>query len=1349
MSNPEAQGLKGNPKRQATPALRGYAYQAWQSALTWVSLRGDEVLFLEGAEDLDVIVEGEATTVQVKDTNRSGTVTLNHQDVLKSIIHYWEHQANNPQLLISFHFLTTSKRGREQGDPFGEINGLDYWDNCRRNGTDLAPLREFFAAVSSIPDHLRDFIKTSSDEVLRERLIRRIRWDTDNGPQEHIQELVKTRLIEYGSRVEAVPASDSLRVLPFLYKHIWDVIIRPADRRLTHANFVQLFQDVTTEPVSAHELRHLRSRSALMSAISDLPLYQNAGDASRSLRVAQFDMGGLAIFDRLARRDDLVAKLRARLDRRGLLVLRGSTGMGKSTLASQVVKATGEEWLFSDLRGLNPEQIRDRLINLSLHGRQEEAVSHVLDDLNFDRGTETYLNALMGLIYTASADGRKVILTTQGDLPTRIRLIFDLAEETVVDVPALADSDVKEVFQNFGCPDEVWAGRWAGIIRAKTAGHPLLVHAEVKNLEMAGWRAPGQEDLLPSSTIEEVRRDVRKRLQDQIPKAARRLAFRLSIFYPYFKRSHALYLAEHPPAIPDAGEAFDMLLGPWVERLKYGYHRLSPLLQGAANQMFAPGEVKQLHGAAAEAMWVERSITPSDFSGILMNGIQGDVEWPLFEAYSASIQISREDWPTVSSEAFLFAYLSLSPGQLIYPPDPLISLMMRQVQFRVATESVPGKIPALVAERWDEELDSFDEGSAYVGAKLIWRSSLSYETLMRPGVRLPVRLLIKNAAKFLAEIRRAGERLIEEPRLQQILACFNDDVLEGKNILLMVSTRCKSVSDLTEMLMTLATLEPHVAQNIWAELGTNNHTSMLFIDGAWLNESKKETPDWRRCLQALNRASTLGLSVRADSFVAASYRAKAIVLEEYLKDTAGAFAALEEGGAKLGGRHLVLDDYRAKILSLERIDEEAVEMWEALTPEMEQDGNPSRAFSYRAGAISSSRLGRWPQAASFAFRAEGAIRQAQWKDEVAACFKADGALATWKAGDFPGAIRLMAEVIDELSARPDSNSSAGVMTLRRKIEHTLEWMKRSFDGDAQSVEPPCGWFSDFDEKALPESGVEKGPVDFVYLWYHLALVELAAGGSLAVERFVAIADDSPLGHLKFSAAKLRSRKSLQDLRVESLVEEYVCYMKRLSEHAVANSRPPVTTQGSEFLMPLLFVALIRISVHNDRKKAPLANWRSDSEIGGLLDTALTTWLDFVYENLDKDEAELIAAMRDPRTPSLCRFVAALFLLCEGTVDPGARLQAGVWLISNPQIYGFWQEDVEQDIGRLISVGWLEQLKKRYALLSPNLTVPEIAKACADNSSGFKKGARVLLAARAAVKTRVDGNLLNKLKEMAG
>src|SRR5262245_62322181 len=102
------EGLVGDKRRQATDSIRGYVYQAYQSVLAWMRLGGEEVLFLEGAEDFDVHSADEVTATKVKDTAGSGAVTLRSGDAVSAINNLWRHKQNTQGKTIRLRFLTNA-----------------------------------------------------------------------------------------------------------------------------------------------------------------------------------------------------------------------------------------------------------------------------------------------------------------------------------------------------------------------------------------------------------------------------------------------------------------------------------------------------------------------------------------------------------------------------------------------------------------------------------------------------------------------------------------------------------------------------------------------------------------------------------------------------------------------------------------------------------------------------------------------------------------------------------------------------------------------------------------------------------------------------------------------------------------------------------------------------------------------------------------------------------------------------------------------------------------------------------------------------------------------------------------
>jgi hypothetical protein len=58
----------GDPARQAIASLRGYDYQIWRSVEAWMRLAAGQTLYLECAEDFDLVDDRGAEATQIKNS---------------------------------------------------------------------------------------------------------------------------------------------------------------------------------------------------------------------------------------------------------------------------------------------------------------------------------------------------------------------------------------------------------------------------------------------------------------------------------------------------------------------------------------------------------------------------------------------------------------------------------------------------------------------------------------------------------------------------------------------------------------------------------------------------------------------------------------------------------------------------------------------------------------------------------------------------------------------------------------------------------------------------------------------------------------------------------------------------------------------------------------------------------------------------------------------------------------------------------------------------------------------------------------------------------------------------------
>jgi hypothetical protein len=487
---------------------------------------------------------------------------------------------------------------------------------------------------------------------------------------------------------------------------------------------------------------------------------------------------------------------------------------------------------------------------------------------------------------------------------------------------------------------------------------------------------------------------------------------------------------------------------------------------------------------------------------------------------------------------------------------------------------------------------------------------------------------------------------------------------------------------------------------------------------------------------------------RADSVVAAAHRGKAIVFREYLTDSKKAHEALDNGKAKLGHEHLLLQDYRAKLFSLDKDFEKAISIWNSIESELERTENPSRVFTYRDAEFAAAGLNDWNSVADLALKAEKAARSSSYKGALAVGFHADYAFALWMGGERKVSISAFVEVVGMLGRLGSVEEDLTAYTLQRKVSHVIAWLKQEIQGGDKVPKPPPGWFSD------QGSPVEKTePVDpELNLWYNLAEIEYSCrAGDVAFKLFEQIAEtDKPL--VQAAVAKLRLGHALRKQPPSAnLITELGDFYTKLNACGETFGRtPPDLNSHAQMVGPFLFASLVvACSSHNYPSAPVLEEWRESAERLQLGSASLTRWLDTVGLWSKPEDSELVAVMKDSNAKTEIRVLASLLLTARDDTDPGDLFYANVGLITAPNIFGLWAEDVETYVAEIICESWLRAVKhQRFALLSPNLTVPAITNACESDSNGFQKAARVVVAARNAVQSRLDDSLLQRLKEIS-
>ena len=373
---------------------------------------------------------------------------------------------------------------------------------------------------------LADFLRRSDDQAIRKDLICRIDWDTGRKPIDGLVADIKDRLVFFGAS-KGIDSYQSEKILDTLLRRVADLLSSDGERRLVYADFVREFERATMELVSREEavtLRAVTGQIAQLAQIANNPILADLNRAPEVLGAP------LRLMEGAASRTDLVNDLAGVLRRHGVLFLRGSTGLGKTSLAQLLVDKIGGEWVWAGFRGRDPRQIADHLrraaFEIKVHGLPPRVV---LDDLDLGSLAQ-FERELLSLVFSISNQGGAVVVTGPTACPTDLLAKLWLPPDCDREVPYFDKGDVRDVLISHGLSDPRKLAQSSRLTWIFTAGHPQLVHARVRNLQSKGWPPVSETDFLKTEDLEQVRTTARRRLIDELPsEGARYIAYRLSL----------------------------------------------------------------------------------------------------------------------------------------------------------------------------------------------------------------------------------------------------------------------------------------------------------------------------------------------------------------------------------------------------------------------------------------------------------------------------------------------------------------------------------------------------------------------------------------------------------------------------------------------------------------------------------------------------------------------------------------------------------------------------------------------------------------------------------------------------
>lgn len=944
--------LKGNVKREAVDSMRGYSYQILRSIEAWIDLGDGDVLALEGAEDLDLRLEGGATTAeQIKDTSRSGTITLRSQNVIEAIGNYWEHLQRNPGVSIRFRYLTTSGVGREKSKPLGFAqSGIDAWRQIQAERTSTSSLeiatgiQSFLSEQELLSSQLRNWLKTASVQDFIERIVMPIEWVTGWPEWRDLHAVLVAKLVELAAK-RGIGSADAVSALDALHTEAWRIATTKGSRLLRKGDLLRILDDAGSTAVPTQQLLSLLA--ALSGKASGGPLVTTTPEP--------FSLPPRASPRRYTR-PLLEDNIRTALSS-GTVLVHGGTGMGKTGLAVSVTGvARPTAWV--EMRGMLEDAAAAR-IDMLVHRLPFVGEAHdvVLDDLP-TTGDYRVLEAPLGRLRAIQDRLGGLILVTHSDvLPSRIADQLSLSAGRTFIAPSFDEKDIENYLLANGCPGET-ANTWSKIIRAGTRGHPQFVDARVVALAEEGFPEPDISELLvPRPEILDVRAEARRLIASR-PASDRELLARASLLLGRVPRSRLMAVAAIDPPIAEPGDVIDRVTGPWLERTESDALRPSPLLSALGVDTRGVDWAIEIHRGIAFSFLRSKSLLASDIFDIATHAMLGRSAAPLLLLLPSLLQAGAEVWAQVVETSSLLMAFGLDEGQFLPFADPSETAAFRILQLRIAIEAGHRENVAKIVQRsvieFDKNNGSDPSSTRFLELLFLWQL-LQHRTEMALADRLLLSLRFADVSEHLSKVlmswKEKGTLDLEDESFPSLTTFIPMTLIPA----------VANVDDLDELLDLMDGLDSSGRARALCGFSRDQETSALALDRVWLGEAKLQEPRWSKLAATLWRLRTMAGDLGAPAMSEAAAALLVRVTDENMQDPATALARADMLIAEMGSSPRVLAA-KARVLWRRGSFHEALDLYDKAIPHFSL-GLSWKTDVLRDAGVTAGKASNWPLSA--------------------------------------------------------------------------------------------------------------------------------------------------------------------------------------------------------------------------------------------------------------------------------------------------------------------------------------------------------------------------------------------------
>jgi hypothetical protein len=515
---------------------------------------------------------------------------------------------------------------------------------------------------------------------------------------------------------------------------------------------------------------------------------------------------------------------------------------------------------------------------------------------------------------------------------------------------------------------------------------------------------------------------------------AREMARYLSILTGSFDREFALNIGAAASGLNEPGRDLDILEGPWIESHGNDVYSLSPLLKGYAEAEVGKEGLEKYYIVVCVAWLKKKTLTAFEVVQALIAAITAKMDPLIAKLCKIQFTTSPKDFKIISKELYLIPHLYIGTKAQLTGIHPMTRFMFRYFQLKI-TEN-------------NED----------------WQAYANIDS-QRVNTPIPAKERILRALTIV--------EMVNNNELTEITTTINLDKLNIDSILMFSANSINSYQELEFLLNQLYKRSPDIVSSFFRGFEIYPDNLSLIIDRVWLNESKKDDPDWDNCINVFSAVMKFAEQHGNTWLLAGAARGIIVIYDEYLDDSSMALKMVDEARSLLSNSHPLIDIQEATVHFREKQYKKVIEITNDLESSLAPEVMPiHRIHALRRGIQSAGNFKLWDKVIFFA---QCGIKISQFlvvegMEELAPiCFEAEIGWSNHEKGNLNEAAKHFEAVLKKMEQFPDQQYAL-FHIFRLRFGSALAWLSHTWkmNGSVTQIKtsiskPFGGMFANFED----------------------------------------------------------------------------------------------------------------------------------------------------------------------------------------------------------------------------------------------------------------------------------------------